>query len=80
LTEGLSFARIVYTRGVVQDGNFSAVHQKQKKPEDDVMLSKGDGFMAEQTRYQAHLAVAKEYKEVSAPMKLQKIYLQLTSN
>lgn len=57
--------RVVYTRGFVMDGNFTAVHQKQKRPEDDVWLTDGDGFMVQQARYKAHLAVSKEVKEVS---------------
>jgi hypothetical protein len=53
----------VYTRGLVKDGNFTAVHLIQKNPDDDVWLAEGQGFMASQERYQNHLKVAKEYKE-----------------
>lgn len=61
----LSASRTVYTRGFVKDGNFTAVHQVQKRPEDDVWMADGTGFMVGRERYQAHLKVAKEYKEVS---------------
>jgi hypothetical protein len=52
-------------RGFVKDGNFTAVHQKQRNPEDDVHLADGHGFMVQTGPYQEHLKVAKEYKEVS---------------
>jgi hypothetical protein len=61
----LSASRTVYTRGFVKDGNFTAVHQVQKRPEDDVWIADGTGFIVSRERYQAHLKVAKEYKEVS---------------
>jgi hypothetical protein len=55
----------VYTRGFVMDGNFTAVHQKQKRPEDDVWLVDGEGFMVGRHPYVEHLKTAKVYKEVS---------------
>ena len=50
-------------RSVVVDGNFKADHVRQKRPEDDVWLTSGEGVYAERTRYLEHLAVAKETKE-----------------
>jgi len=51
-------------RSVVVDGNFKADHVKQKRPEDDVWLTSGEGVFTERTRYLRHLEVAKETKEV----------------
>ena len=51
-------------RSVVVDGNFKADHVKQKRPEDDVWLTSGEGIFAERTQYLRHLEVAKETKEV----------------
>jgi hypothetical protein len=62
--------RTVYTRGLVKDGNFTAVHQIQKNPDDDVWLAEGEGFMVGQEHYQNHLKVAKEYKEACLTLNL----------
>jgi hypothetical protein len=48
----------------VFDGNFSAEQLKMKRPEDDVHLTDGTGFLTEESRYQKHLNVAIEIKEV----------------
>jgi len=50
-------------RGFVVDGNFKADHVRQRRPEDDVWLTSGEGMTAEPTRYKAHLKLAKETKE-----------------
>ena len=50
-------------RSVVVDGNFKADHVRQKRPEDDVWLTAGEGIYAERTQYMQHLALAKETKE-----------------
>jgi len=50
---------------VVGYGNFKADHVRQKRPEDDVWLTSGEGIYAERTRYLEHLALAKETNEVS---------------
>jgi len=57
-------SRIKYIRGFVKDGNFTAVHQKQKRPDDDVHLADGNGHVVKDEPYKKHLKVAKEYKEV----------------
>jgi hypothetical protein len=51
-------------RSFVADGNFKADHLKQKTDESDVWLTGGEGFMTNDTRYQNHLNVAKESKQV----------------
>jgi hypothetical protein len=56
--------RLRYIRGFMMDGNFTAVHQRQKRPEDDVDLADGHGFLVKNEPYKEHLKVAKEYKEV----------------
>ncbi len=53
-----------YSRGYVFDGNFSAEQLKMKRPEDDVNLSLGCGFMVDPGPYKEHLKVAVEIKEV----------------
>lgn len=53
-----------FTRGFVFDGNFSAEQLKMKRPEDDVHLTDGTGFLTAEARYQEHLKVAIEIKEV----------------
>lgn len=55
----------VYTRGLVMDANFTAVHQRSKYPDRDVYLSDGLGYMTEREEYERHLAVAKNYVDVS---------------
>jgi hypothetical protein len=61
----LSAFRTVYAHGFIQDSNFTAVHQIQKRLEDDVWMVNGMGFVLSREQYQAYLKVAKEYKEVS---------------
>ena len=46
------------------DGNFTAVHQYRENAHLDIKLSHGEFFMTETNRYKAHLAIAKEVKEV----------------
>ena len=48
------------------DGNFTAQHMNMKKPENDVSLSDGLGYMVENLPYQAHITMASETKEVGA--------------
>jgi len=36
-----------YTRGFVANSNFTAAHQKQAQPKDDVWLKDGDSFMTQ---------------------------------
>ena len=60
-----SKSRWLYTRSIVIDGNFTADHLKMRRPENDVALSPGGRYMAESTRYQAHLESAVDYREVS---------------
>ena len=51
-------------RSFVADGNFKAVHLKQKDDDSDVWLTSGEGFMTNETRYQIHLEKAQESKSV----------------
>ncbi|KAH6888206.1 hypothetical protein BKA70DRAFT_1443191 [Coprinopsis sp. MPI-PUGE-AT-0042] len=50
-------------RTFVVDGNFSAVHQRQRANDEDVWLKKGYSFMTERHKYQSHLEVALESKQ-----------------
>lgn len=52
-------------RSFVADGNFKAIHLKQKDDESDVWLTSGEGFMTNEPRYQRHLGIALESKSVS---------------
>ncbi|KAH9928247.1 hypothetical protein B0H21DRAFT_712169 [Amylocystis lapponica] len=58
--------RLIYTRGFMMDGNFSAEHLKMRRPANDVAISDGTGFMVGEGRYKAHLKVAKEVKSKSS--------------
>jgi hypothetical protein len=49
---------------MVTDGNFKADHVMQKRPDDDVPLTAGEGMCAEPKRYHEHLKLAQETKEV----------------
>jgi hypothetical protein len=49
----------------VLDGNFHADHIHMKRPEDDVRLLDGSGYMVENGPYQAHLSTPLEIREVS---------------
>lgn len=55
-----------YSRGFVLDGNFSCNHKAQRRPETDVWLKNGEGYMVERERYAKHLVTAMETKEVSS--------------
>jgi hypothetical protein len=50
---------------MVADGNFTADHIKQKRPQDDVWLSDGEGMMTAREPYTTHIKLAKETKDVS---------------
>jgi len=52
-------------RSFAADGNFKAVHLKQKDDASDVWLTSGEGFMTNEPRYQMHLEKAQETKSVS---------------
>jgi hypothetical protein len=58
--------RTKYTRILAFDGNFTAAHLKQKRPEDDVWLSPGTGMVVAPEPYKAHLRVAIETKDMSS--------------
>jgi len=51
-------------RSFVADGNFTADHIKQKRPQDDVWLSDGEGMMTAREPYATHIRLATETKEV----------------
>jgi len=62
-------------RSFVVDGNFTADHLRQKRPQDDVWLLNGQGMITGTHRYQEHLKVAIEKRTVGRP----DIYLTLGS-
>ena len=51
-------------RSFVVDGNFSALHQRQRAEENEPWLKNGEGFLVERAPYQEHLATATEIKQV----------------
>ncbi|KAI6105115.1 hypothetical protein EV401DRAFT_1873905 [Pisolithus croceorrhizus] len=53
------------TRQYVIDGNFTAQHMKMNKPEMDVSLSDGKGYMVSEIPYQSHLQQSVDNKERS---------------
>ena len=56
---------LLFMRSFIADGNFKAVHLKQKDDASDVWLTSGEGFMTNEARYQIHLQKAQETKSVS---------------
>jgi hypothetical protein len=55
----------LYTVQLAVDGNFSAVHQRQKN--EDVWFNDGKGFLVEEAPYLQHLRSATVIKEVLVP-------------
>jgi hypothetical protein len=66
VSSGLTFTlcRWVYTRSIVIDGNFSAEHLKMRRPDEDVALSPGKRYMVEPHKYELHLSMGSETKQV----------------
>src|ERR1700674_1495099 len=58
------YYRFLYMRSFVADGNFKAVHLKQKDDSSDVWLTSGEGFMTDTVRYGMHLEIAEETRTV----------------
>ena len=54
-TRLLNVLRFKYMPSIVLDGNFTAQHRKMKKPEDDVLIADGNGFMVREGPYHTHL-------------------------
>lgn len=49
---------------MVVDGNMSAQHMKMRRPELDVALTDGEGYVVQDAPYRGHLSVAVEIKQV----------------
>src|ERR1700678_4043780 len=45
---------------IAVDGNFHADHIKMRRPDQDFMLTNGQGYMVEKARYGEYLSVVKE--------------------
>jgi len=50
----------VTRRTITVDGNFHADHIKMRRPDLDIKLTNGLGYMVEEEQYQEYLSVAKE--------------------
>ncbi|KAI6041138.1 hypothetical protein EDC04DRAFT_2601888 [Pisolithus marmoratus] len=59
------YDRDTIMRQCVIDGNFTAQHMKMNKPELDVALSDGEGYMVAEAPYQSHLKQSLDSKERS---------------
>jgi hypothetical protein len=57
-------------RTITVDGNFHADHIKMRRPDLDIALSNGQGYMVEDGRYMEYLSVVKEPRLVSGLMYL----------
>jgi hypothetical protein len=57
--------RWLYRRNIVVDGNFSLEHMKMKRPDQDVFLNNGCGYIVESSTYKQHLQNSTESKHVS---------------
>lgn len=51
-------------RMIVADGNFKAELLRPKKPEADVALTAGEGYVTEKERYGKHVAEGKDFPQV----------------
>ena len=60
------FSKNLFMRGFMMDGNFQAEHMRMRKPENDVPLSDGTGFMVSKKPYELHLKSAAERRQVSS--------------
>ena len=58
----------VTRRTITVDGNFHADHIKMRRPDLDIALTNGQGFMVEDKQYMEYLSVAKEPRLVSRSM------------
>ena len=67
-------------RSFVADGNFKADHLKQKNDKSDVWLTNGEGFMTNTDRYEAHLALATETKQVPSFLPFQAVFATLPNS
>jgi hypothetical protein len=56
----------VTRRTITVDGNFYADHIKMRRPDQDIMLTNGQGYMVDEIKYKEYLSVAKEPRLVSA--------------
>src|SRR5271155_5393469 len=50
----------VTRRTITVDGNFHADHIKMRRPDLDIMLTNGQGYMVEEEQYKEYLSIAKE--------------------
>jgi hypothetical protein len=57
-------ARWLYRPSLVVDGNFKAEQIKMRRPQDDVALIDGEGYMVTDGPYREHLKASIETKEV----------------
>jgi hypothetical protein len=55
----------VTRRTITVDGNFHADHIKMRRPDQDIMLTNGQGYMVDEIKYKEYLSVAKEPRLVS---------------
>jgi hypothetical protein len=53
-------------RIIVADGNFKAELLRPKKPEADIALTAGEGYVTEKEKYAKHLAEGKDFPQVRA--------------
>ena len=59
-----NLSREKYYRVLAIDGNFKGDHVRMRNPKDDVKLTNGEGYMVADSRYQEHLKITKEVKQV----------------
>jgi hypothetical protein len=65
--------RWLYRPSIIIDVNFKAEQIKMRRPENDVVLIDGEGYMVTDGPYREHLRVAVETKEVINPIYLLEI-------
>jgi len=70
----------VTRRTITVDGNFKADHIKMRRPDLDIKLSDGLGYMVEEEQYKEYLSVAQEPQFVSRSVYWNFIYIFDTLN
>jgi len=68
----------VTRRTITVDGNFHADHIKMRRPDLDIMLTNGRGYMVEDEKYKEYLSVAKEPRLVSQSRSFIFVCIQLS--
>jgi hypothetical protein len=59
------YPKSLIRRTITVDGNMHADHIKSRRPDLDIMLTNGKGYMVEEVQFKEYLSIAKEPRVVS---------------